>query len=156
MLPADEHKMKQVITNLLSNAVKFSHEGGRIWIAATNDGGNAVLSVKDNGIGISEKDRELIFERLYRADQSRSRKTGGVGICLTIVNAIVKAHGGSIEVESEEGKGSTFIVFLPQNSERSDGDEIDSHQRYHKGRKNEDRDAVLGSMRRTVRSLRCV
>lgn len=114
MIFADEGKIRQVITNLMSNAVKYSPEGGAIEIAVRDGGKNAILSVKDNGIGIPEAERELIFERFYRTDKSRNRKTGGVGIGLTIVSAIVKAHGGTIQVQSEEGVGSTFTVFLPK------------------------------------------
>lgn len=115
LLFADEGKLRQVITNLISNAIKYSQSGGTIEISVKSDGKNAVLSVKDHGIGISEEDKELIFERFYRTDKSRSRKSGGVGIGLAIVNAIVKAHGGKIEVESTEGMGSDFIVTLPKN-----------------------------------------
>lgn len=115
LLFADEGKLRQVITNLISNAIKYSQSSGTIEISVKSDGKNAVLSVKDHGIGISEEDKELIFERFYRTDKSRSRKSGGVGIGLAIVNAIVKAHGGKIEVESTEGMGSDFIVTLPKN-----------------------------------------
>ena len=115
LLFADEGKLRQVITNLISNAIKYSQSGGTIEISVKSYGENAVLSVKDHGIGISEEDKELIFERFYRTDKSRSRKSGGVGIGLAIVNAIVKAHGGKIEVESTEGMGSDFIVTLPKN-----------------------------------------
>lgn len=114
ILCADEGKIRQVIINLLSNAVKYSPDGGRIEVAVRDRGEEVLLSVKDNGIGISEKDKPLIFERFYRTDKSRNRKTGGVGIGLTIVSAIVKAHGGKIEVESSEGQGSTFTVTLPK------------------------------------------
>lgn len=76
--------------------------------------GDAVLSVRDYGIGISEDDQKLIFERFYRTDKSRSCKTGGVGIGLTIADEIVKAHGGKIVVESKEGKGSVFTVVIPK------------------------------------------
>lgn len=111
----DERKIQQVITNLLSNAVKYSHEGGAIEIDVQDGGNCAVLSVRDYGIGISEKDQKLIFERFYRTDKSRNRKTGGVGIGLTIASEIVKAHGGKIEVESSEGKGSKFTVTIPKS-----------------------------------------
>lgn len=116
---ADERKMRQVISNLLSNAIKYSFENGKIDIAVKRCGDNAVLSVKDDGIGISEEDKQLIFERFYRSDKSRNRKTGGVGIGLTIANAIVKAHGGTITVKSEEGKGSIFTVIFPADSRKT-------------------------------------
>ena len=74
----------------------------------------AVWTIEDQGIGISKEDQPMIFERFYRADRSRNRKTGGVGIGLTIVKAIVSAHGGKISVESEEGHGAKFIVALPK------------------------------------------
>ncbi|MGN0806724.1 MAG: sensor histidine kinase, partial [Candidatus Coproplasma sp.] len=112
---ADERKIQQVITNLLSNAVKYSHEGGAIEIDVQDGGDCAVLSVRDYGIGISEEDQKLIFERFYRTDKSRNRKTGGVGIGLTIASEIVKAHGGKIEVESLEGKGTLFTVTIPKS-----------------------------------------
>lgn len=111
---ADERKIQQVIANLLSNAIKYSRKGGSVEVAVTEDDGCAVLSVKDNGIGISEEEQKLIFERFYRTDKSRNRKTGGVGIGLAIANAIVKAHGGKIRVQSVDGSGSTFTVTLPK------------------------------------------
>ena len=70
--------------------------------------------IEDQGIGISEKDLPLIFERFYRTDRSRNRKTGGAGIGLTIAKAIIQAHGGKIKVESKEGYGSKFIITLPK------------------------------------------
>lgn len=114
---ADRNKMRQVLTNLLSNAIKYSREGGKIGVSVKEEQGEAVLTVTDDGIGISGDEKALIFERFYRADKSRARKTGGVGIGLTIVNAIVKAHGGKIEVESELGKGSAFTVRIPKGKE---------------------------------------
>lgn len=74
----------------------------------------AVWTIKDQGIGISKEDQPMIFERFYRADRSRNRKTGGVGIGLAIVKAIVSAHGGKISVESEKGHGAKFVVALPK------------------------------------------
>lgn len=114
-LLADERKIQQVIINLLSNAVKYSRKGGAIEISVNDDGNSAVLSVRDFGIGISEEDQKLIFERFYRTDKSRNRKTGGVGIGLTIASEIVKAHSGKIEVESSEGNGSIFTVTIPKS-----------------------------------------
>lgn len=79
-----------------------------------NEEDTAVLIVEDQGIGISEKDLPLIFERFYRTDRSRNRKTGGAGIGLTIARAIVRAHGGTIQAESQKGSGSRFTVRLPE------------------------------------------
>lgn len=111
---ADENRMLQVITNLLSNAIKYSNPAGHIWIRTEEAGESARLVVEDEGIGISKADLPHIFERFYRTDKSRSRKTGGAGIGLTVVKSIVQAHGGSVLVESQEGKGSRFIIEIPK------------------------------------------
>lgn len=110
----DRERMRQVLTNLVSNAIKYSNDGGvvRIIIEDTKDAG--MIHVEDHGIGIPQKDLQWIFERFYRTDESRNRKTGGAGIGLTIAKAIVQAHKGSIRVESEAGKGSRFTVVLPK------------------------------------------
>lgn len=110
----DQKRLHQVIFNLISNAVKYSVEDGIINIHVEDGPRDAVLIVEDQGIGISEEDLPLIFERFYRTDRSRYRKTGGAGIGLTIVKAIVQAHGGTIAVESKEGCGSRFIVTIPK------------------------------------------
>lgn len=111
---ADCDRIRQVFTNLISNAIKYSNENGaiRVVIEDTEDAG--IICVEDDGIGIAEKELKWIFERFYRTDRSRNRKTGGVGIGLTIVKTIVQAHGGKIEVKSEEGQGSQFVVTLPK------------------------------------------
>lgn len=118
---ADRNKIRQVILNLISNAVKYSR-GGAVAVSVRDDGENALLSVKDEGIGIPERERALIFERFYRTDKSRNRKTGGAGIGLAIVKAIVKAHGGEITVESAEDVGSTFTVILPKRNKEEKGE----------------------------------
>lgn len=112
----DRKRLYQVIINLISNAVKYSAECKRIQIRVQDRGKDAELIVEDEGIGIAEKDLPLIFERFYRTDYSRNRKTGGAGIGLAIVKAIVQAHEGKVEVESEEGRGSIFIITLPKES----------------------------------------
>lgn len=114
VVSADSGKIQQVMVNLFSNAVKYTGEGGHIRIRIEDREQAGIIQLEDDGIGISDEDCGRIFERFYRADQSRSRKTGGAGIGLTIVKAIVQAHGGSVTVRSEIGKGSCFTVSLPK------------------------------------------
>lgn len=109
----DRNRMQQVITNLISNAVKYSNENGTIRVRIEKNADMASIQVQDEGIGIPEKDLPLIFERFYRTDKSRNRRTGGAGIGLTIAKAIVQAHGGKIMAESKQGIGSTFTVIFP-------------------------------------------
>lgn len=110
---ADRGKMGQVVANLLSNAIKYTDENGNVSIKVGTENDKAVLVVEDTGIGISRADQIRIFERFYRTDKSRNRKTGGVGIGLSISKAIVQAHKGTIVCESEPGIGSRFVVTLP-------------------------------------------
>lgn len=110
----DESRLRQVMTNLMSNAVKYSHEGGAIHVYTDCDAESGKLVVEDEGIGIPEEELPLIFERFYRTDRSRSRKTGGAGIGLTIAKSIVQAHGGSVTAQSGKGRGSRFTVVLPR------------------------------------------
>ena len=110
----NQKRLHQVIFNLVSNAIKYSTEGGCINITVRNETDTAALIIEDQGIGISEEDLPLIFERFYRTDCSRNRKTGGAGIGLTIVKAIIQAHDGKIKVESKEGYGSKFTIMLPK------------------------------------------
>lgn len=111
---ADKNRMSQVIMNLLSNAVKYTPENGYVNITVKDTTENGILEVKDNGIGIPEAELHFIFERFYRTDKSRNRKTGGAGIGLTIAKSIVSAHGGKIEVSSTVEQGSCFTVILPK------------------------------------------
>lgn len=114
VVAADRSRIQQVVTNLVSNAVKYSNENGSVRVRIDDRGDAAVIIVEDEGIGIAKEEQKLIFERFYRTDKSRNRRTGGAGIGLTIVKTIVQAHGGGIEVESEEGHGSSFVVSLPK------------------------------------------
>lgn len=110
----DKDKITQVIFNIVSNAIKYTPEGGVAEVAVTGNDSQAIISVKDNGIGISQEDLPYIFERFYRADKSRSRETGGSGIGLAIVKSLVEAHGGTITVTSQHGTGSHFTIKLPK------------------------------------------
>lgn len=114
VVPGDERRLRQVLVNLLSNAVKYTGEGGHICIRVEGSAESALLRVEDDGNGIPEEEQALVFERFYRTDRSRSRKTGGVGIGLSIVKAIVQAHGGTVCARSREGGGSCFLVSLPR------------------------------------------
>jgi signal transduction histidine kinase len=111
---ADKDRMNQVIANLLSNAVKYTPSGGSIQMEVSDSAKYGVIKVKDNGIGISEQELPLIFERFYRTENSRSRKSGGAGIGLTIVKSIVMAHGGTVSAESKPDVGSCFTVQIPK------------------------------------------
>ena len=113
---ADKDKISQMIVNLISNALKYTKTGGKVIIELTGDKNKAELTIIDNGIGIAEEDLPNIFERFYRADKSRNRLTGGAGIGLAITKAIVEAHKGIIEVESEINVGTKLKVSLPKNN----------------------------------------
>lgn len=112
-LLADEDKVDQILANITSNAIKFSPNGGKITIQVTPDDGFIRFDVTDEGIGIPKEHLPYIFDRFYRVDQRDSRETGGTGIGLYLVKHLVEAHGGSISVESETGKGTRFTVRLP-------------------------------------------
>lgn len=114
LIHGDRDKMIQVLVNLLTNALKYTDPGGSITITLKKHPKQVELIVSDTGIGISEEDLPNVFEHLYRTDKSRNRDTGGSGIGLSIVKAIVEAHGGSIEVKSKLNQGSTFRIFFPQ------------------------------------------
>ncbi len=109
----DGARLHQVLTNLISNAVKYTPDGGHVRVLIRTEGDWALIEVEDDGSGIPKDALPLLFERFYRVDASRNRKTGGAGIGLAIVRSIVRAHGGTVEARSEEGHGSRFIVKLP-------------------------------------------
>jgi signal transduction histidine kinase len=116
-LPAitgDRARLMQAVANLVDNAVKYTPAPGRIAVAARASDGGVAVAVTDTGPGISPADRERIWDRLYRGDQSRSER--GLGIGLSLVKAIIEAHGGKVNVESEPGRGATFTVNLPATS----------------------------------------
>ena len=108
---ADSSRLGQVLSNLLHNAIKFTPEGGQVVLSATQKADIVEFSVQDNGIGIPADDLNRIFERFYKADQSRTED--GTGLGLAIARHLVEAHGGRIWVESAEGRGSTFYFTIP-------------------------------------------
>jgi signal transduction histidine kinase len=99
--------------SLVDNALTYTNEGGTITLSVETDGNVVCLGVEDTGIGIAPEDVTHIFERFYRADPARSRANGNSGLGLSIADWVVRAHGGSIDVESQVGVGSTFTVRLP-------------------------------------------
>ncbi len=108
----DPERLAQVVTNLLTNAIQYNRNGGEVRVKLESQDGLAVLTISDTGQGIGPENLPRIFERFYRADQSRTG-SGNSGLGLSICKAIVEAHGGTIDVSSEYGAGSVFTVRLP-------------------------------------------
>jgi two-component system OmpR family sensor kinase len=116
----DRDRLKQVLINLASNAIHYTPAGGEVFLSLSKTGSVARLVVRDTGPGISTVDLPHIFDRFYRGEKSRTRsKTGGFGLGLSIAYFIVEAHGGRIEVDSHEGQGTTFAVYLPLVDEKA-------------------------------------
>lgn len=109
----DYDKIWEAIYNIIDNAIKYSPENGFVKVSLLKDGKFAVVRVEDNGPGIPESEKDKIFERFYRLDDSRARDTGGTGLGLAITKEAVLMHGGTIEVTSEGEMGSTFSIYLP-------------------------------------------
>lgn len=118
----EESRLDQVVTNLVENALKYTDKGS-VCVSLARDGEDALLEVRDTGIGIPEEAVSHVFERFYRVDKARSRDTGGTGLGLAIVEKIVAQHGGEIKVESELGSGSAFFVRIPLAGEEGGADE---------------------------------
>jgi two-component system phosphate regulon sensor histidine kinase PhoR len=110
---ADRRALEQVLSNLVDNALKYGAQGGKVAVRAAPDGNRVRISVVDNGPGVEAKDLPRLFERFYRVDPGRSRDLGGTGLGLSIVKHLVEAMGGSVDVESTPGRGSTFWFALP-------------------------------------------
>jgi len=116
----DEARLGQVFVNLVHNAVKFSPDGGEVRVTVRPADGAAEVSVADQGIGIGRADRARVFERFYKADRARMRG-GGTGLGLAIARHVVEGHGGTIRLDSEEGRGSTFTFTIPFTQPRIPG-----------------------------------
>jgi signal transduction histidine kinase len=109
----DKQKLQRLVANLLDNALKYTPSEGKVKVSLDGNTENVIISIIDNGIGISEDNLEHIFKRFYRCDRSRSKS--GIGLGLSLAIAIAKAHGGNITVSSKPGKGSEFKVILPRS-----------------------------------------
>jgi two-component system, OmpR family, phosphate regulon sensor histidine kinase PhoR len=113
---ADEAHLANAIFNLLDNAIKYSLEEPVIRLSLTTSSGNAVITVSDNGIGLSKEQQELIFDKFYRVPTGNLHNVKGFGLGLNYVHYIVEAHNGEISVASKIGKGSSFTIILPISS----------------------------------------
>lgn len=113
LVNGDPDRLKQVFLNLMDNAIKYTPSGGQVTLSFERDDACARVSVADTGVGMLEKDLAKIFDRFYRVDKARARDKGGTGLGLSIVKWIIDQHGGTIDVTSQVGQGTTFIVRLP-------------------------------------------
>ena len=111
----DEVKLSLAISNLVENAIKYNKDGGWVKVTLDSDHRSFVVTVSDSGIGIPEDSLKLRFDRFYRVDKMRARKTGGTGLGLSITRSVVLMHNGQLRVESKEGEGTTFTVKIPMS-----------------------------------------
>ncbi|MBD2093446.1 ATP-binding protein [Microcoleus sp. FACHB-1515] len=109
----NQEQLYRLVSNLIMNAIQATAEGGRVAVSLNRDDRHAMIQIQDTGVGIAPADQARIFDRFYRLEPDRSRRTGGSGLGLSIAQAIAQAHRGSIHVRSELGKGSTFTIRLP-------------------------------------------
>jgi len=110
---ADGVKINIVLSNLVKNAILYTDLGGNVKVTLHEESGYVVVSVSDTGIGIPARDLPKVFDRFYQVETHLTRKTGGMGLGLSVAKSLIELHGGRIWVESEEGKGSTFTFLLP-------------------------------------------
>jgi two-component system sensor histidine kinase SenX3 len=113
LVQGDRRDLVSAIGNLVENAVKYSEDSSLVRVCSSHDGVWVTVAVSDEGVGIPRREQQRIFERFYRVDRARSRLTGGTGLGLSIVRHVAANHGGAVELESEEGVGSTFRLRLP-------------------------------------------
>ncbi|MGH8968192.1 MAG: sensor histidine kinase, partial [Actinomycetes bacterium] len=113
VLDGDISQLERAVINLLGNAVKFTPDGGAVTVRLVQEHGTVRLEFKDTGIGIPEDERQHLFSRFFRSSNAKEGQIQGTGLGLYIVGSIISAHRGSVEVESEQGRGTTFTVLLP-------------------------------------------
>ncbi len=110
----DQQRLGQAVINILENSIRYTPKGGSIKITVSEQDNDVIIEISDTGIGIGKEDLPHIWERFYRVDKSRSRESGGSGLGLAIVKEIVEVHSGSVDVKSEEGKGTSFYIKIPK------------------------------------------
>ncbi len=128
----DTRQMRSALVNLVDNAIKYSGPDKPVEIGACVVDDRIAFVVRDHGIGIPTRDLERIWERFYRVDRARSRDTGGTGLGLAIVRHVAQAHGGEVTVQSREGEGSTFTLYIPlaNNAARGISDTTPMEERW--------------------------
>lgn len=114
LIQGDPQMLEEILYNLCDNAIRYNVDGGKVDISIKENEEHVILMVQDTGIGISEKDQQRIFERFYRVDKSRSKKTGGTGLGLAIVKHIAEQMNAKLQLDSTLGKGTTITIFFPQ------------------------------------------
>jgi two-component system phosphate regulon sensor histidine kinase PhoR len=107
-------ELRSAFSNLVTNAIRYTPSGGRVWLRWRPDADGAVFEVEDTGIGVAPEHIPRLTERFYRVDKSRSRETGGTGLGLAIVKHVLLRHDGKLDVTSQLGRGSVFMVHLPR------------------------------------------
>jgi two-component system sensor histidine kinase ResE len=113
----DRRRVEQILTNLLANAAKYTPGGGVVEVAASSVDGHVALSVTDNGRGVPESERDIVFDKFYRGRDARARGDAGSGLGLAIVKSLVDLHGGTVRVEESSPRGARFVVELPRAHE---------------------------------------
>ncbi|MGB7413410.1 MAG: two-component system sensor histidine kinase RppB [Thermosynechococcaceae cyanobacterium] len=116
----DEAQLYRLVFNLVINAIQYTPQGGQIMLSLAEQDQQAIIQVRDTGVGIAPQYQSKIFGRFYRVNSDRNRQTGGSGLGLAIADAIAKAHRGQIQVQSQLGQGSSFIVYLPTTTNQQD------------------------------------
>jgi two-component system phosphate regulon sensor histidine kinase PhoR len=128
MASAEPEGLRTILSNLVDNALNYTPAGGRVDVDWEVVDDQVRIGVSDTGVGIPKEHQGRVFERFYRVDRARSRALGGTGLGLSIVKHLVQAFGGRVELESEQGKGSVFTVWLPAagSGEQENGGRISS------------------------------
>jgi len=121
LVMANPDKVEQVLVNIIANSIKYAHENGEVVISIHVSESTVRVGIKDDGPGIPSEDQPRIFERFYRVDKARSRELGGTGLGLAIAKQLVEAHGGTIGIDSEAGKGTEVYFSLPRHRPNSHG-----------------------------------